>query len=168
VLNVNVASSTGSPLANNVLVGCTCTESNFGNNTGTDSITVSQMMNITLATASPTGLQVSADGGVHYFTAPHVFQLVPGPAMIVTQSPQSGGAGTQYGWVSWSDSGAISHTITVGGAPATCTATLPNNVPGTGRALPQTRRRLRQVRAGSECSSSDLLARFGGSRHRSR
>jgi uncharacterized repeat protein (TIGR01451 family) len=124
VLNVNVASSTGSPLANNVAVQCTCTESNTGNNAGSDSIPVSQVIGITLATASPTGLLVSADGGSNYFPAPHTFPLVPGShPTIVTQSPQAGPAGTQYVWVSWSDAGAVSHSITTPGVATTYTAT---------------------------------------------
>src|SRR5207244_10126255 len=42
VLNVNVANSTGSPLTNNVSVACTCSESNTGNNTGSDNVVVAQ------------------------------------------------------------------------------------------------------------------------------
>ncbi len=41
----------------------------------------------------------------------------------MTQSPQSGGTGIQYVWFAWSDSGTISHTITVPSTATTYTAT---------------------------------------------
>jgi hypothetical protein len=111
-LNVNVAGSTASPLTNNVAVACTCVESNTSNNTNTDSIPVIQVVNVTLAT-SPSGLQISGDGGVTFFTAPHVFQWIPTTQhTIVTTSPQSPSAGTMEIWQNWSDLGAISHVVT--------------------------------------------------------
>ena len=69
-------------------------------------------------TTSPSGLLVSADGGTPT-AAPLVENWVPGSShTIATSSPQSGAAGTQYVFSSWSDSGAISHSITV---PSTAT-----------------------------------------------
>jgi uncharacterized repeat protein (TIGR01451 family) len=125
VLNVNVASSTATSLTNNVAVSCSCTESNTGNNTNFDIIPVTQTVSVTLDTradlnATPK-LMISGDGGATYFAAPHTFQWVPGSLhTIATTSPQT--SGTQYGWVKWSDGGAISHSVMTPGSPATITA----------------------------------------------
>ena len=74
-------------------------------------------------TTSPSGLLVSADGGTPT-AAPLVENWVPGSShTIATSSPQSGAAGVQYVFSSWSDSGAISHGITVPSAATTYTAT---------------------------------------------
>jgi hypothetical protein len=73
-------------------------------------------------TTSPAGLLVSADGGTPT-VAPLVENWVPGSShTIATSSPQSGAAGVQYVFSSWSDSGAISHGITVPSSPTTYTA----------------------------------------------
>ncbi len=124
VLNVNVASSTGSPLTNNVTVACTCAESATNNNSGSDMVTVLQVVNITLdATPGMQGLTVSLDGGMA-FTAPHTYQLVPNSMhTIATTSPQPPNAsGTEFVFNHWSDMGAISHQITVPMGPATYTS----------------------------------------------
>ncbi|HUA59575.1 MAG TPA: BACON domain-containing carbohydrate-binding protein, partial [Verrucomicrobiae bacterium] len=80
---------------------------------------------ITIQT-SPTGLQVSVDGGTP-LTAPQTISLPPGQHTIAVQSTQTGPvgapAGTQYVFSSWSDNGAASHSITVGATAATYTAT---------------------------------------------
>jgi hypothetical protein len=74
-------------------------------------------------TTSPANLLVSADGGP-FMAAPLVENWTAGSThTIATTSPQSGGAGVQYVWSSWSDSGAISHSITVPSSPTTYTAT---------------------------------------------
>ena len=79
-------------------------------------------VNVTLDT-SPPNLMVSVDGGAS-MAAPLVTALAPNSMhTIATQSPQSGPAGTQYQWQSWSDPGAISHMITVPGVDTTDTAT---------------------------------------------
>jgi len=73
-------------------------------------------------TTSPSGLLVSADGGTAT-AAPLVENWVPGSShTIATTSPQSGAAGVQYVFSSWSDSGAISHGITVPSTATTYTA----------------------------------------------
>ena len=73
-------------------------------------------------TTSPSGLLVSADGSTAT-AAPLVENWVPGSShTIATSSPQSGAAGVQYVWSSWSDSGAISHGITVPSTATTYTA----------------------------------------------
>jgi sugar lactone lactonase YvrE len=75
---------------------------------------------VTLQT-SPTGLQVSVDGGAAQ-TAPFTAQLTTGSHTISVATTQAGGTGTQYLFSAWSDSGAASHTITVTSSPATFTA----------------------------------------------
>jgi Bacterial Ig-like domain (group 3)/Divergent InlB B-repeat domain len=59
---------------------------------------------------SPTGLSFSVDGTT--YTTTRTFSWTPGSShTIATTSPQSGGVGTRYIWNSWSDGGAISHTV---------------------------------------------------------
>jgi hypothetical protein len=61
--------------------------------------------------ASPSGRSFTVDG-TPYSTA-QVFSWLYGSShTIATTSPQSGGAGIQYVWDSWSDSNAISHAVT--------------------------------------------------------
>ena len=60
---------------------------------------------------SPAGRSFTVDGTA-YPTA-QTFTWTPGSShTIAASSPQSGGAGVQYVWNSWSDGGAVSHTIT--------------------------------------------------------
>jgi hypothetical protein len=74
-------------------------------------------------TTSPAGLLVSVDGGAAT-AAPLVENWIPGSShTIATTSPQSGGTGVQFVFSSWSDSGAISHSITVPSTATTYTAT---------------------------------------------
>ena len=73
-------------------------------------------------TTNPAHLLVSVDGGAAT-AAPLVESWVPGSShTIATTSPQSGGTGVQYVWNNWSDSGAISHSITVPPSATTYTA----------------------------------------------
>src|SRR5262249_23245045 len=61
--------------------------------------------------ANPSGRSVTVDGTD--YTSAQVFSWVPGSShTLATTSPQSGGTGVQYVWSSWSDGGAMSHTIT--------------------------------------------------------
>jgi hypothetical protein len=76
----------------------------------------------TTITTSPAGLLVSVDGGTPT-AAPLVENWIPGSShTIATSSPQSGAPGVQYVFSSWSDSGAISHSITVPPTATTYTA----------------------------------------------
>ncbi len=69
---------------------------------------------------SPSGQTFTVDG-TNYSSA-QVFNWPYGTGhTIATTSPQSGGTGVQYVWGSWSDGGAISHTVTAISS-ATCTA----------------------------------------------
>jgi len=59
---------------------------------------------------SPSGPTFTVDGSP--YTAVQTFSWQPGSShTIATTSPQSGGTGVQYLWKSWSDNGAISHTV---------------------------------------------------------
>lgn len=82
--------------------------------------------NITLAWSSQTSIQVTVqtnpagrsftvDGTT--LTAAQTFSWTPGSThTISTTSTQAGTTGTQYVWNSWSDGGAISHSVTPAGA----------------------------------------------------
>ncbi|MEK7408931.1 MAG: hypothetical protein AAB225_28035 [Acidobacteriota bacterium] len=72
-------------------------------------------------TSNPVGRSLTVDGvGC---TSPCTFQWTAGTQhTIATTSPQAGPTGTQYVFASWSDAGAISHTITASSSPATYTA----------------------------------------------
>jgi hypothetical protein len=73
-------------------------------------------------TTNPPNLLVSADGG-SFVAAPLVETWNQGSThTIATTSPQSGGTGIQYVWISWSDNGVISHSITVPTTATTYTA----------------------------------------------
>ncbi|HEY7335718.1 MAG TPA: putative Ig domain-containing protein [Bryobacteraceae bacterium] len=67
-----------------------------------------QSVQITLNTA-PSGLGLTVDGGA--CVAPCIFQWAPGSNHTVAAATQSGGAGVQYVFSSWSDSGAASHSV---------------------------------------------------------
>jgi probable HAF family extracellular repeat protein len=70
---------------------------------------------------SPPGLQFNVDGGVAQ-TAPQTLNLTQGTHTIAVVATQPGATGTQYVFTGWSDSGAASHSITVGASTATYTA----------------------------------------------
>jgi uncharacterized repeat protein (TIGR01451 family) len=75
---------------------------------------------ITIQT-SPAGLLFSLDGAIAQ-SAPRTLTLAAGSHTIAVTSPQAGSPGTQYVFTGWSDAGNASHTITVGAASATYTA----------------------------------------------
>ncbi len=59
---------------------------------------------------SPAGRSIRVDGVL--FTAPQVFDWVQGTShTIATDSLQNGSPGVRYAYESWSDAGAISHTV---------------------------------------------------------
>lgn len=85
---------------------------------------------------SPPGLKISVDGGTAQ-PAPFSLSLTPGTHTVSTSSPQAGTAsGTQYVFSSWSDGGAATHSITVGTAPATYTASFKTQYQLTTSVLP--------------------------------
>jgi len=73
-------------------------------------------------TSSPTGSGfVTVDGLA--ITTPQTFMWAQGSThALAANSPVSGGTGVQYVWLSWSDGGAQSHTISVPAAATTYTA----------------------------------------------
>ncbi|MBI4710178.1 MAG: matrixin family metalloprotease [Nitrospirae bacterium] len=82
--------------------------------------TLSCATDITVTT-SPSGGQITVDGT--NYTAPQTFSWVPGLSHAIgVSSPQSGGAGVQYVYSSWSDGGTQNHTITAPSSPTTYTA----------------------------------------------
>ena len=73
-------------------------------------------------TSSPTGSGFVAVDGAATMT-PQVFTWIEGAThTLAANSPVSGGTGIQYVWLSWSDGGAQSHTVTVPSSPTTYTA----------------------------------------------
>ncbi|MBL8218562.1 MAG: hypothetical protein JNL62_05010 [Bryobacterales bacterium] len=71
-------------------------------------------------TTNPAGRTFTVDGTT--YSSAQVFNWTPGSQhTIATTSPQSA-AGTQYTFSNWSDSGAISHTVTTPGSSTTYTA----------------------------------------------
>jgi hypothetical protein len=59
---------------------------------------------------SPDGRSFTVDGTS--YTSTQTFTWTPGSNhTVATTSPQNGTTGTQYAWSNWSDSGAISHTV---------------------------------------------------------
>jgi hypothetical protein len=65
---------------------------------------------------NPVGLSFSVDGTT--YTTAQQFNWTPGsPHTIATTTPQAGGTGTQFAWTGWSDSGALSHSV----SPASAT-----------------------------------------------
>jgi hypothetical protein len=65
---------------------------------------------------SPAGLSFIVDGTT--YTGAQTFTWTVGSNHTIAAATQSPAAGTQYVWLSWSDAGAASHTVTV---PATAT-----------------------------------------------
>jgi len=75
----------------------------------------------TVITSSPVGIPLTVDGTV--CVSPCSFQWDPGlPHTISAPSVQAGGMGTQYRFVTWSDGGAITHTVTATSAASNFTA----------------------------------------------
>ncbi|MBL8219605.1 MAG: S-layer homology domain-containing protein [Bryobacterales bacterium] len=70
-------------------------------------------------TSIPSGLALQVDGST--IATPQTFSWTPGSTHTISASTQ--GAGTRYAFLSWSDSGASTHTVTAPSAPATYTAT---------------------------------------------
>ena len=85
------------------------------------SLTNTNLTSVTIQT-SPAGLSYSLDGVT--YTATQTFSLAPGSSHpLSVPSPQAGTAGTQYVFAGWSDTGAVSHNISVSSTAITVTAT---------------------------------------------
>ena len=95
-------------------------ESGFSNEASGAATSPVQAYNYTLAT-NPAGLQVMVDGTT--YNSPQTFNWPFGSSHTLSvSSPQSGSAGTQYAFASWSDGGGQSHTITAPPSATTYTA----------------------------------------------
>jgi len=95
-------------------------ESGFSNEVNGAATSPTQTYAYTLAT-DPTGLQVMVDGTM--YNTPQTFTWVSASSHTLSVlSPQSGSAGTQYGFASWSDGGGQSHTIMAPSSATTYTA----------------------------------------------
>ena len=91
-------------VSNSIVVESRDDSANFTFNFVTSTIPV-------MVQANPSGRSFSVDN-TNYTTA-QTFNWMPGWGhTMATTSPQSGGTGVQYEWSSWSDGGAVSHTIT--------------------------------------------------------
>jgi uncharacterized repeat protein (TIGR02543 family) len=76
-------------------------------------------------TTNPSGLQIVVDGST--YTAPRTFTWTVGSSHTISApSPQAGASGVLQTFVSWSDSGAQTHSITT---PASATAYTANLIP---------------------------------------
>ena len=113
VTNTASAFGGGDLIHDNLGIAVTSTDSNVPVNPAAVQITI---------TTSPANLLVSVDGGT--FTAAPLTETwdVASSHTIATTSPQAGATGVQYVFNSWSDTGAISHSITVPSTATTYTA----------------------------------------------
>ena len=111
---VNVAPDAPASLINSVTVS----GGGSGSATANDSTTILAMSAVTLAT-SPAGRSLTVDGNT--ITAPQTFYWVPGSSHAVSASSPQGSGGTRFVFASWSDAGAVSHSVTA--ATGTLTAT---------------------------------------------
>ena len=69
---------------------------------------------------NPSGLAVTVDGGSH--VTPYQVTWTGGSSHTIATTNQSGSAGTQYVWSSWSDNLAMSHSVTSPTSNTTYTA----------------------------------------------
>ena len=83
--------------------------------TGSNTVVVAAVVQVTVGT-NPTSLSFTVDGTT-YTSSQSLTWTVGTSHTIATTSPQTSGS-TQYAFTSWSDGGALSHTVT---APATAT-----------------------------------------------
>jgi hypothetical protein len=74
----------------------------------------------TTVTTNPPGLSVTIDGTA--MTAPQSFSWTPGSMHTIAVTSPQGNSGTMYTFASWSDSGAMSHQVTVPSSSITYTA----------------------------------------------
>ncbi len=93
-------------VSNSAIVEYRDDSSNFSFNFVTN---VSNTISVTVQ-SSPSGLSFAVDGT--NYSSGQTFDWLPGSDhVIAATSPQVGGTGIRYVWGSWSDAGAISHTV---------------------------------------------------------
>jgi hypothetical protein len=89
--------------------GGVISETNEADNEYTKTITVVGTNQVNVQ-SNPAGRPFTVDGTTYSTT--QIFSWTTGSTHTIgTTSPQSGGAGIQYVWASWSDGGGISHTV---------------------------------------------------------
>ena len=86
----------------------------------TETATFAPLTGVTVGT-SPSGLSFTVDGTA-YTTAQNFNWPPTSQHTIAVASPQPGATGTQYAFANWSDTGAMSHTVTASAAGTTYTA----------------------------------------------
>jgi uncharacterized repeat protein (TIGR01451 family) len=115
-VTVNVALNAASSLTSTATVSGGG-DTNLANNSAADQTNILQFVTITVA-SNISGPTVTVDNGTPFTGSQTFTWLASSSHTIATSAPQSGAAGIQYAWLSWSDSGAISHSVT---APSTAT-----------------------------------------------
>ena len=116
-LNANIASNAPASITNTVNVSGGG-DSNTGNNASSSLINVGPGL-VTATINVPAGISYTFNGQT--VTGSQTFNVAPGTYTLSTTTPQSLGAGIRAVFSSWSDAGAISHSITVGSSPLTIT-----------------------------------------------
>lgn len=114
-------STTGPYTLTDVAYRVTLTVRDSGGLTHTTSADVFPNTATITVTTDPAGLRVTVDG--QPFTAPHTFDSVVGFERPIGVVPAQTRAETTYGFTSWSDGGAATHTIATPAADTTYTAT---------------------------------------------
>jgi uncharacterized repeat protein (TIGR01451 family) len=96
-------------------------------NAASTTVTMNAATAITANFTSQTGVTINVPAGITYtfngqtVTGSQTFNVAPGTYNLSTTSPQILGAGIRAVWASWSDGGAISHSVTVGSTALTIT-----------------------------------------------
>jgi hypothetical protein len=122
MINISAGSlATGTDTLTATYTPDSASSSTYNSATGTNSITVTAAtVQITVGT-SPAGLSFSVDG-TNYTNTQSLSWTVGSSHTIATTSPQTS-AGTQSTFSSWSDEGAISHSVTAPSSATSYTAT---------------------------------------------
>ncbi len=121
-LTANVPANSPTSVRNNVLVygGGDPNHTNATNAaTAFDTATVISLTSVTINVPAGVGLTLNSVS----YTGSQTVSLAPGQYTLTTTSPQSLGVGSQAVFSSWSDSGALSHSITVGSSAVIITGT---------------------------------------------
>ncbi len=119
-VTVNVAAN-AAPLVTNTATVAGGADINLNNNSASNPTTIIQVVKITVA-ANLSGPTVTVDNGTPFTGSQTFTWVVSSSHTIATTTPQSGGTGIQYAWQNWSDSGALSHSVTTPSTATTYTA----------------------------------------------
>lgn len=97
------------------------TDANLQTQTAACSINVAAASTVAITVATiPSGLSIVVDGNT--LTAPQTFNWIPGSNHTIATTTPQGSGGTRYVFSTWSDSGAIAHSIVTPGSATTYTA----------------------------------------------